>query len=111
VGRSLLPLEGLVAVVRLVEVSYEQTVIPPLINSHICIPHLLTTLKELLETILDAVRKLVDEAGYRFDFSVRQGISPWPWETKHGPLKRLLIRGDDCPWDFHLNMTRGKSRL
>ena len=26
-------------------------------------------------------------------------------------VKRLLIRGDDNMFDFHLNMTRGKARF
>lgn len=57
------------------------------------------------------VRKLAREAGYRYDFSVRQGISPWPWSPESGALKRLLIRGDDYMVDFHLNLTRGRARL
>jgi len=57
------------------------------------------------------VRRLALEAGYRYDFSVKQGISPWPWGRDSGPLKRLLIRGDDYKFDFHLNMTRGRARL
>ncbi len=58
-----------------------------------------------------AVRSLVREAGYRYDFGVRQGISPSPWEPGQGPLKRLLIRGDDTRLDFHLNVTRGRARF
>lgn len=58
-----------------------------------------------------SVRAAVREAGYRYDFGVRQGISPWPWDPEGGPLKRLLIRGDDFRIDFHLNLTRGRARL
>ncbi|MBI5211707.1 MAG: polysaccharide deacetylase family protein [Elusimicrobia bacterium] len=58
-----------------------------------------------------AVRALAREAGYRYDFSIRQGISPLPWDPASGPLKRLLIRGDDFMLDFRLNMTRGRARL
>lgn len=57
------------------------------------------------------VRGLAREAGYRYDFGIKQGISPWPWNPDSGPLKRLFIRGDDFMLDFHLNMTRGKARL
>jgi len=58
-----------------------------------------------------AVRAAAREAGYEFDFGIRQGISPWPWDPASGPLKRLFIRGDDNRFDFHLQMTRGKSRF
>lgn len=57
------------------------------------------------------IRALAREAGYRYDFGIKQGISPWPWDAASGPLKRLFIRGDDSMLDFHLNMTRGKARL
>ncbi|MDD5658002.1 MAG: polysaccharide deacetylase family protein [Elusimicrobia bacterium] len=57
------------------------------------------------------LRDLVREAGYRYDFSIKQGISPRPWDPARGPLRRLLIRGDDSMLDFHLNLTRGRSRL
>jgi len=59
-----------------------------------------------------AVRAAARAAGYRYDFGIRQGISPWPWDAgRDGALKRLLIRGDDDRFDFHLNVTRGKSRF
>ena len=57
------------------------------------------------------VRAAVREAGYRHDFGIRQGFSPWPLRTDDGPLRRLYIRGDDSRFDFHLNATRGKARL
>ncbi|MFA5139486.1 MAG: polysaccharide deacetylase family protein [Elusimicrobiota bacterium] len=57
------------------------------------------------------VRSAVREAGYRYDFSIRQGISPWPWDPGSGPLNRLLVRGDDTGLDFRLNLTRGRARL
>jgi len=60
---------------------------------------------------LPEVRALAWEAGYRYDFSIRQGVSPWPWDPGSGPLKRLLVRGDDLMLDFHLNLTRGKARF
>src|SRR5258706_16013836 len=40
-----------------------------------------------------AIRDAAREAGYAFDFGIRQGYSPWPWKPESGPLKRLYIRG------------------
>ncbi len=57
------------------------------------------------------VRQATREAGYRYDFGIKQGISPWPWDPASGPLKRLYIRGDDTRLDFHLNLTRGRARF
>lgn len=57
------------------------------------------------------IRRLALEAGYRYDLGIKQGISPLPWDPGSGPMKRLLIRGDDFMLDFHLNMTRGRARL
>ncbi|MEK7857894.1 MAG: polysaccharide deacetylase family protein [Elusimicrobiota bacterium] len=59
----------------------------------------------------EPVRELARHAGYRYDFGIKQGISPLPWDPESGPLKRLLIRGDDNMLDFHLNITRGKARF
>lgn len=58
-----------------------------------------------------AVRRAVIDAGYRFDFGIKQGVSPAAYDRGAGPLKRLLVRGDDNMFDFHLNMTRGRARL
>jgi len=57
------------------------------------------------------IREMVREAGYLYDCGVRQGISPWPWLPQEGPMRRLLIRGDDFRLDFYLNLTRGKARF
>jgi peptidoglycan/xylan/chitin deacetylase (PgdA/CDA1 family) len=57
------------------------------------------------------VRSAVRGAGYRWDFSIRQGISPWPWDPDSGPLRRILVRGDDTSLDLRLNLTRGRARL
>jgi peptidoglycan/xylan/chitin deacetylase (PgdA/CDA1 family) len=57
------------------------------------------------------VRRAALEAGYRFDFSVKQGITRLPWKREDEAVKRLLIRGDDNMFDFHLNMTRGRARF
>ena len=58
-----------------------------------------------------SVRKAALDAGYRFDFSVKQGISRLPWKREDEAVRRLLVRGDDNMFDFHLNMTRGKARF
>ncbi len=57
------------------------------------------------------VRQAALDAGYRFDFSIKQGMSPLPWAREKEAVKRLLVRGDDNMFDFHLNMTRGKARF
>lgn len=57
------------------------------------------------------VRALARAAGYRFDFSVKQGISALPWDREKEAIRRLLIRGDDNMYDFHLNLTRGRARF
>ncbi|MFH1724163.1 MAG: polysaccharide deacetylase family protein [Elusimicrobiota bacterium] len=56
------------------------------------------------------LRAAVREAGYRYDYGIRQGISPWP-DGRDEAAKRLLIRGDDLRIDFRLNLTRGRARL
>lgn len=58
-----------------------------------------------------ALREKVSEAGYAFDFSFRQGITPWPWDRKSSALDRLYIRGGDNNWDLALQLSRGASRL
>ncbi|MFA6028989.1 MAG: polysaccharide deacetylase family protein [Elusimicrobiota bacterium] len=57
------------------------------------------------------VRQAALEAGYLYDFSVRQGVSPWPWKAEMGPIPRLFIRGDRGRFDFHLSVTRGKAHF
>jgi peptidoglycan/xylan/chitin deacetylase (PgdA/CDA1 family) len=57
------------------------------------------------------VRAAAREAGYRFDFGIKQGITSLPWKPEDGPIRRLLIRGEESLYDFHLNMTRGKGRF
>lgn len=58
-----------------------------------------------------AIREKALEAGYTFDFSFRQGKTPWPWDRKNSPLDRLFIRGGDTIWDLALQLSRGASRL
>jgi len=57
------------------------------------------------------IRKFVLDAGYRFDFSVKQGLMPWNWKPADGTIRRLFIRGDDTMLDFALQLTRGRSRF
>ncbi|MBU2572533.1 MAG: polysaccharide deacetylase family protein [Elusimicrobia bacterium] len=58
-----------------------------------------------------ALRESVFKAGYTFDFSFRQGKTPWPWQREAGPIDRLFIRGGDNNLDLYLQLTRGASRL
>lgn len=56
------------------------------------------------------VRSRVLKAGYLLDFSTQKGINPWPWTGKKSIL-RAFPRGGETLWDFHLQLTRGRSRL
>ncbi|HUT86262.1 MAG TPA: polysaccharide deacetylase family protein [Elusimicrobiales bacterium] len=56
------------------------------------------------------IRQLVLDAGFQFDFGIKQGITLLA-QNRDYPFKRLLIRGDDNLLDFHLNVTRGKARF
>ena len=56
------------------------------------------------------VRPHVLEAGFLLDFSTKRGINAWPWRGK-SPLLRAFPRGGESLWDFHLELTRGRSRL
>lgn len=58
-----------------------------------------------------AVRALALKAGYIFDFSFRQGKTPWPWNRDSGPIDRLFIKRGDGNLDLLLHLTRGASRL
>ncbi len=55
------------------------------------------------------LRGFVREAGYLAACSVHQGKA----DLQGSPycLKRIFVRGDDTRLDFHLNLTRGRSRL
>jgi len=57
------------------------------------------------------IRAKALEAGYTFDFSFKQGKTPWPWDRKAMTIDRLFIRGGDNNWDLALHLTRGASRL
>jgi peptidoglycan/xylan/chitin deacetylase (PgdA/CDA1 family) len=56
-----------------------------------------------------AVRKAVKDAGYLWATTVHQGKADLAGDPYR--LNRIFVRGDDTAFDFHLNMTRGKSRL
>ncbi len=57
-----------------------------------------------------AIRQLALDAGYVFDFSFKQGKTPWPWD-RAVTIDRLFIRGGDNNWDLALQLERGASRL
>lgn len=57
------------------------------------------------------LRRLAREAGYRYDFGVKRGISPLPWDPDAEAFRRLPVHRADTMLDFHLNMTRGRARL
>lgn len=57
------------------------------------------------------IRKMALDAGYLFDFSFRQGKTPWPWDRQNATIDRLFIRGGDNNWDLALQLERGASRL
>lgn len=59
----------------------------------------------------DKVRDIVLNAGFTFDFSFKQGITPWPWERKSSPIDRLFIKNDENNFDLYLHLTKGSSRL
>ena len=56
------------------------------------------------------VRPQVFKAGYLLDFSTKKGINPWPWRGKK-PILRAFPRGGETLWDYHLQLTRGRSKL
>lgn len=56
------------------------------------------------------VRPLVLKAGYLLDFSTKKGINSWPWKGKSS-LLRAFPRGGEDLWEYHLQLTRGRSRL
>lgn len=60
---------------------------------------------------IPAIRERALGAGYTFDFSFRQGKTPWPWNRAAGPIDRLFIQRGDNNWDLALHLSRGDSRL
>ena len=58
-----------------------------------------------------AVRQLALKTGYVFDFSFKQGKTPWPWDRDAGTIDRLFIKRGDNNLDLKLHLERGASRL
>lgn len=56
------------------------------------------------------VRPLILQAGYLLDFSTKKGINAWPFRGKKA-LLRAFPRGGEDLWDYHLQLTRGRSKL
>lgn len=56
----------------------------------------------------EGVRRAVRDAGYRYDFGVRRGITRLPYDPASGPLRRLDINLGTSALDFHLSVTRGR---
>ncbi len=56
------------------------------------------------------VRPLVLAAGYKYDFSTKKGVNPWPLNPRK-PLLRAFPRGGETAEDFRLQATRGRSRF
>ncbi|MDR0645670.1 MAG: polysaccharide deacetylase family protein [Elusimicrobiota bacterium] len=56
------------------------------------------------------IRPLVLKAGYLFDFSTKKGINKLPL-SKNKPILRAFPRGGETAFDFHLQLTRGRSKL
>ncbi len=58
----------------------------------------------------DKIRKAVLE-NYIFDFSFKQGITPWPWEREKLPIDRLFIKYNETLFDLNLHLKKGASRV
>ena len=58
----------------------------------------------------DSIRKMVMNAGYIFDFSFKQGKTPWPWDRKT-PIDRLFIKYSDTNFDLKLHIKKGVSKI
>ena len=58
----------------------------------------------------ERVRPQVFKAGYLLDFGTKRGINPWPWLGEKSIL-RAFPRGGETLWDYHLQLTRGRSKL
>lgn len=56
------------------------------------------------------VRPLILESGYTLDYSTKKGINAWPYRGKKS-LLRAFPRGGEDLWDYHLQLTRGRSKL
>lgn len=60
----------------------------------------------------ERVRKIaIEDAGYTFDFSFKEGITAWPWERENHTIDRLYIKGSDDMTDFVLHLKKGNTRI
>lgn len=57
------------------------------------------------------IRTAALDAGYTFDFSFKEGITPWPWKREEHTLDRLYIKGGDNLLDFALHLKKGAARI
>lgn len=57
------------------------------------------------------VRKLVLDAGHIFDFSFKQGKTPWPWKRDEMPIDRLFIKNNDSCFDLGLHIKKGIAKF
>jgi len=56
------------------------------------------------------IRGKVFESGYEFDFSFKEGKTPWPWDKKT-PIDRLYIKGKEDMLDFILHIRNGRGPI
>jgi len=59
----------------------------------------------------EKIRKFVLDAGYTFDFSFKQGKTPWPWDREARTIDRLFIKKNDSLLDLALHIKKGFARL
>ncbi len=57
------------------------------------------------------IKKIVEDAGFVFNFSVKQNLWDFSNWDKTKSIPRVFVRGDDNMLDFKLKLIRGKSRL
>lgn len=58
----------------------------------------------------EKIRAVVKE-NYLFDFSFKQGITPWPWQRDKLPIDRLFVKYNDTNFDLKLHLKKGVSKL
>ncbi|MCX7905082.1 MAG: polysaccharide deacetylase family protein [Elusimicrobiales bacterium] len=58
----------------------------------------------------EKIRKIVKE-NYIFDFSFKQGITPWPWDRENFPIDRLFIKYREGIFDLKLHLSKGRNKI
>ncbi|MFH1666476.1 MAG: polysaccharide deacetylase family protein [Elusimicrobiota bacterium] len=58
----------------------------------------------------EKVKEILRRAGYLFACKIKQGKNKFPVKDRF-ELRRILVRGDECLFDFYLNLSRGRVRL